>query len=42
MAPVTVVDDKPQGKVEPTKVDGILLAFEREREKKGKKTSGSS
>ncbi len=34
MAPVTVVDDKPQGKVEPTKVDGILLAFEREREKK--------
>ncbi len=37
MAPVTVVDDKPQGKVEPTKVDGILLAFEREREK-GKKS----
>ncbi len=36
MAPVTVVDDKPQGKVEPTKVDGILLAFEREREQKGK------
>jgi len=36
MAPVTVVDDKPQGKVEPTKVDGILLAFEREREKKAK------
>jgi NADH-quinone oxidoreductase subunit E len=31
MAPVTVVDDKPEGKVEPTKVDGILLAFERER-----------
>ncbi len=34
MAPVTVVDDRPQGKVEPTQVDGILLAFEREREKK--------
>ena len=34
MAPVTVVDNKPQGKVEPTKVDGILLAFERERGKK--------
>ena len=34
MAPVTVVDDRPEGKVEPTKVDGILLAFEREREKK--------
>jgi len=36
MAPVTVVDEKPQTKVEPTKVDGILLAFEREREKKNK------
>lgn len=36
MAPVTVVDDKPEGKVEPTKVDGILLAFKREREEKGK------
>ncbi len=39
MAPVTVVDDKPQGYVEPTKVDGILLAFEREREKKMNKES---
>ena len=38
MAPVTVVDDKPQAKVEPTKVDGILLSFEREREKKGKES----
>ena len=37
MAPVTVVDDKPQGKVEPTKVDGILLAFEHKREKESKK-----
>ncbi len=36
MAPVTVVDDKPQAKVEPTRVDGILLAFEREREEKAK------
>jgi NADH-quinone oxidoreductase subunit E len=36
MAPVTVVDDKPQGKVEPTRVDGILLAFKLERE--GKKS----
>jgi NADH-quinone oxidoreductase subunit E len=36
MAPVTVVDNQPEGKVEPTKVDGILLAFEmvRETEKK--------
>ncbi len=38
MAPVTVVDDKTYGQVEPTKVDGILLAFEREREKKGRKS----
>ena len=37
MAPVTVVDDKPEAKVEPTKVDGILLAFEIEREKKKRK-----
>jgi NADH-quinone oxidoreductase subunit E len=36
MAPVTVVDDKPEGQVEPTKVDGILLSFERERKKRGK------
>ena len=35
MAPVAVVDDRPEGKVEPTKVDGILLAFERERQKRG-------
>lgn len=33
MAPVTVVDGKPEGNVEPTKVDGILLTFELEREK---------
>jgi len=32
MAPVTVVDDKPQGKVEPTRVDGILLSFNLEKE----------
>ncbi len=38
MAPVTVIDDKPEGKVEPTKVDGILLAFEMEREKEAKKS----
>jgi NADH-quinone oxidoreductase subunit E len=42
MAPVTVVDDKPQANVEPTRVDGILLAFEREREKKGKENRESS
>jgi NADH-quinone oxidoreductase subunit E len=33
MAPVTVVDAQPQGKVEPTKVDGILLSFKLEKEK---------
>ena len=36
MAPVSVVDGKPEGRVEPTRVDGILLAFEREREAKDK------
>lgn len=41
MAPVTVVDDKPTGKVDPTKVDGIMLAFERERGRKTKKNNGS-
>ena len=35
MAPVTVIDDKPQGHVEPTKVDGILLSFKLEKEKEG-------
>ncbi len=34
MAPVTVVDDKPEGKVEPTRVDGILLSFKLEKEKR--------
>jgi len=42
MAPVTVVDTKPQGKVEPTRVDGLLLAFEREREERDKEKSESS
>jgi len=41
MAPVTVVDDKPEGKVEPTRVDGILLAFEQEREEREKGQSES-
>jgi NADH-quinone oxidoreductase subunit E len=34
MAPVTVIDEKPQGKVEPTKVDGLLLGFGFEKEGK--------
>jgi NADH-quinone oxidoreductase subunit E len=36
MAPVTVVDGKPEGKVEPTRVDGILLAFGYNQEAKDK------
>lgn len=36
MAPVTVVDGKPQAKVEPTKVDGILLSFKLARERQDK------
>lgn len=41
MAPVTVVDDKPEGNVEPTRVDGILLAFEQKRGEKDKAESES-
>jgi NADH-quinone oxidoreductase subunit E len=37
MAPVTVVDARPEAKVEPTRVDGILLAFEQARAKQNKK-----
>jgi NADH-quinone oxidoreductase subunit E len=37
MAPVTVVDEKPEAKVEPTKVDGLLLAFQREKDNKNRK-----
>jgi NADH-quinone oxidoreductase subunit E len=33
MAPVTVVDDRVEGKVSPTRVKGILLSFEIEKEK---------
>ena len=33
MAPVTVVDEKAEARVEPTRVDGILLAFEHQRQK---------
>jgi NADH-quinone oxidoreductase subunit E len=37
MAPVTVVDEKPEGQVEPTRVDGILLSFGYDIEQEGKK-----
>jgi NADH-quinone oxidoreductase subunit E len=36
MAPVNVVDKKAEGRVSPTRVDGILLAFKMEKEKKDK------
>jgi NADH-quinone oxidoreductase subunit E len=38
LAPVVVIDDAPEGKVDPTRVDGILLAFQRERDREGEKT----
>lgn len=36
LAPVTVVDEKPEAGVDPTKVDGILLRFELERKEEAK------
>jgi len=33
MAPVTVVDERVEGKTSPTRVDGILLGYQIEREK---------
>jgi NADH-quinone oxidoreductase subunit E len=42
MAPVTVVDDKPEAKVEPTKVDGLLLSFGHESQKELKVDHASS
>ena len=38
MAPVTVVDDRPEAKADPTRVDGLLLSFghESQKELKGK------
>lgn len=38
MAPVTVVDHKAEGKVEPTRVDGILLSYQLQKEREGKET----
>ncbi len=38
MAPVTVVDEKVEAKTSPTRVDGILLSFQIEKEKEGKDT----
>ena len=36
MAPVTVVDKKVEAKADPTKVDGILLSYQLQREKESK------
>ncbi len=36
MAPVTIVDDSPQGRMSPTRVDGSLLSFQLQKEKEGK------
>ena len=36
MAPVTVVDKKVEGKADPTKVDGILLSYQLQKEKEEK------
>ncbi len=39
MAPVTVVDQKAEGKVDPTRVDGILLAYQLQKEKEAKENA---
>jgi len=36
MAPVTVVDKKVEAKANPTRVDGILLSYQLQKEKEGK------
>ena len=42
MAPVTVVDNKPEARVEPTRVDGLLLSFAYESQKEPGKDSASN
>ncbi len=39
MAPVTVVDKKVEAKADPTKVDGILLSFQLQKEKEEKENN---
>lgn len=36
MAPVTVVDNEAEGRTSPTRVDGILLSYQLEKDKEGK------
>jgi hypothetical protein len=38
MAQVTVVDDKVEAKTSPTRVDGILLSYQIEKDKEGEET----
>lgn len=38
MAPVTMIDEQVQGKISPTRVDGILLTYKIEREKEARET----
>lgn len=33
MAPITVVDDEVQGKISPTRIDGIILSYELKKQK---------
>lgn len=40
MAPVNVIDSKVEGKMSPTRVDGVLLAHKLENEKKGEGKKG--
>lgn len=36
MAPVTIIDNKPLARVDPTRVDGILLSYKLAKEGEGK------
>jgi NADH-quinone oxidoreductase subunit E len=42
MAPVTVVDHKPEARTDPTRVDGLLLSFGHESQKETKENDASS
>ena len=42
MAPVTVVDGKPEAKADPTRVDGLLLSFGHESQKELKENNASN
>ena len=42
MAPVTVVDDKPEARTDPTRVDGLLLSFGRDIQKEAEEDDAGS